>query len=72
MLSNVDFPHPLGPTMQTNSPCATSASMFSSTRMESPFFFPAKRIERFRIETAFILKNGECRMTSKCRTPNAE
>ena len=29
-LSSVDFPHPVGPTMATNSPCATDTRAFST------------------------------------------
>src|SRR3954471_6168995 len=35
-LSSVDFPQPDGPSRQTNSPGATSRSMFSSARRSGP------------------------------------
>src|ERR1700682_562685 len=56
MLSSVDFPHPLGPTRQTNSPGATSALTFSRTSICSPGCLPGKLMETFRIETAFIIR----------------
>src|ERR1700737_836508 len=55
MLRSVDFPQPLGPTRQTNSPCATSALTFSRTSICSPGCFPGKLMETLRMETAEAL-----------------
>src|SRR5258708_1569145 len=55
ILSKVDFPQPLGPTMQTNSPCATSALTFSKTSICSPARLPGKLIETLWMETAEVV-----------------
>ncbi len=47
MLSRVDLPQPLGPTMQTNSPGATSTLTSSSTCTGASAVLPGNDIQRF-------------------------
>src|SRR5947208_1191484 len=64
---SVDFPQPLGPTMQTNSPGATMALMSCKTSMRQPFLLPGNETKRPRIQTA-----GGCSVMSLKQTSNIQ